>query len=174
MVTKLETYSDFRWWLADWNIIFVDFWWFGLFALVSCDAFSVVENWFVSWTSTARLKCCDDVRSNDVMMTSNWKLPGKGCKCPSKQFRHRQGTCNLQHMNLENHMFHDKDISLLSSLSSHNLEKTFQKCKNKVNKFLGEYLVRFRACKNFTQAKIDNFLSMLQKQAIYNVLFYRM
>ena len=100
----------------------------------------------------------------DVMMTSCWKLPGRGCKCPSKQFRHHQGTCNLQHMNLENHMFHDKGISLLSSLSSHNLEKTFQKCKNIVNKFLGEYFVRFRACKNFGQAKIDKFLSVFENK----------
>ena len=42
---------------------------------------------------------------------------------PSIQFRHHQGTCNLQHKNLVNHKFHDKDISLLSSLSAHNLEK---------------------------------------------------
>ena len=61
---------------------------------------------------------------NDVIRGWDENIPDRDCKFPSIQFRHHQGTCNLQHKNPENHKFHDKDISLLSSLSAHNLEKT--------------------------------------------------
>ena len=132
-VTNLVTHSYFRWWLADWNIIFVDFWWFSLFTLISCNTFTVVENWCVSRTSTARLNYIDDVMgilkmtSQWCHMMSRWKLPGMDCRYPLKQFHRHQETYNLQHRNLENHKFLDKDISLLSSLSAHNLKKKFSK-----------------------------------------------
>ena len=73
---KMLTYSNFRRWLADGNIIFVDFWWFSLLALVSCYTFSIVEYWSFSWTSTARLKYWVNIimtswwRHDDIIMTS--------------------------------------------------------------------------------------------------------
>ena len=172
MVTKLETYSDFRWWLADWNIIFVDFWWFGLFALVSCYTFSVVENWSVSWTSTARLKYCDGIivmsgwRHDDVIRGWERSLPDRDCTFPSIQFHRHQGTCNPQHRNLENRKFLGKGISLLSSLSAHNLEKSFKNVIIKRMNFKVQFFCHISSLQNRRAKRV-------WKQAIYNKLNWK-
>ena len=66
-------------------------------------------------------------------------------------------------MNLENHMFHDKGISLLSSLSSHNLEKMFQRYKNKANEFFGANILSdFELAKISSKRILTNFYRCLK------------
>ena len=78
--------------------------------------------------------------------------------CSSFKYKRKFNSCQTSHgvNDLRNDFYAEYFIVIIPFFSQS--KKTFQKCKNQANNFEGEYFVRFRACKNFGQAKIDKFL----------------
>ena len=108
---------------------------------------------------------------NDVIRGWDESIPDKDCKFPSIQFRHHQGTCNLQHKNPENHKFHDKDISLLSSLSAHNLEKTvFKSAKIMLTNLKVNILSDFELAKVVNKRKLAKYPAGLNTSNLQRAL----